>query len=391
MYEAAKIVDSDMTAIEQYISWFFQTSQQKIENLKKIKKPSIGWISVYTPEEVIYAAGAVPFRITGEEQESYSMARAALFSNMCPYTLSCLEEGIQGIYNFSKGVVIVNTCDARRRLYDAWRYFVNTPFVHLLDLPKFISFESKDYFRKQIILFIKALENYFGRKITDDSLKEAIYLCNKTRGLLNKLYDFRKRDNLSITGAQALKIVKAGMSGVKQEFNEKLEGLVNLLETREIVHKKNGLRVLLSGSYFDQVELIECIENSGAIVVCEDLSNGIKYFEGKVDFNKDPVTALTDYYLEKAPCARMIDSDKRFNHIWKLIEEYNVDGVIYFSLKFCSTNLIDFPYLEEKLKQRGISVLFLEGERTLINFSQLKTRIQAFIEMLGEKHDTNHD
>jgi len=386
VHKATKIAGyNNKNEIEQYISWFYQTSRQKVENLRKIDKPSIGWVSVYTPEEVIYACGAVPFRITGEGQGSCSMARASLFTNICPFTLSCLEEGIQGIYNFSSGIVIVNTCDARRRLYDAWKYYVNTPFVYLLDLPKFISSESKDYYRRQIVLLIKSLEDYFGRRITEDSLKEAIYLYNETRKLLNKLYNLRKRIPPPITGAQAINIIKAGMSGLKQEFNEKIEGLIDILETREATYKKNGLRVLLSGSYFDQTDLIELIEDSGATVICEDISNGVKYFEGNVDLNKDPITALADYYLEKAPCARMIDSDKRRNHILKLIEEYKVDAVIYFSLKFCATNLLDFSYQKEQLKKRGIPVLFLEGERFVVNFSQLKTRIQAFMEMLYEK------
>jgi len=382
MHNTHELINSEMTSIEQYVSWFVQTSEHKIKNLKQNSKPSIGWFSVYTPEEIIYAAGAVPFRVTGESSESYSLARVALFTNMCSYTLSCLEEGMQGSYNFIRGVVIVNTCDARRRLYDAWKYYVNTPFVHLLDLPKVISVESKDYFRKQIVIFIKSFEDYFGKKISTDSLRETIYLCNKTRNLLNKLMDFRKGDEPLITASQSMGIIKASMCGHKHEFNEKLNGLVNLLENREISHKKKSLKILLSGSYFDQINLIKLIEDSGATVVCEDISNGIKYFEGEIDLNKDPITALADYYLEKAPCARMIDAERRFKHIWKLIDQYNVDAVIYFSLKFCSTNLLDFPYLEKELKQRGVLVLFLEGERFLVNLNQLKTRIQAFIEML---------
>ncbi|MFH1287882.1 MAG: 2-hydroxyacyl-CoA dehydratase family protein, partial [bacterium] len=147
--------------IAQYISWFQESNRQKVENLKKVNKPSVGFVSIYTPEEVFYAAGLVPFRITGEKGIPYNMARASLFANLCPYILSCLEEGIKDIYSFSNSIVIVNSCDARRRFYDAWKHYISAPFVHLLDFPKIVSFDSKDYFKKQIILLIKALEEHF--------------------------------------------------------------------------------------------------------------------------------------------------------------------------------------------------------------------------------------
>lgn len=64
-----------------------------------------------------------------------------------------------------------------------------------------------------------------------------------------------------------------------------------------------------------------------------------------------------------------------------MTKDYGADAVIYYSLKFCDNNLIDFPYQKQRLNEHGISVLPLEGERALVNLHQIKTRIQAFIEM----------
>src|SRR3990167_8967861 len=162
-------------------------TRNKITNLKRLGNPAIGWFSVYTPEEIIYASGITSFRITGEEAVSSMHSRALMFTNLCPYTLSCLEEGLQGVYNFLDGVTIVNTCDVRRRLYDAWRRYVKTSFCHIIDLPRTVSQESKSYFKNQLTLFKKAIEEQFKRKITDSSLREAISVWNETRSLLTKL------------------------------------------------------------------------------------------------------------------------------------------------------------------------------------------------------------
>lgn len=369
--------------IDLFIENINQKTKDKIKILTKSDQPKMGWFSVYTPEEIIYAAGIMPFRITGDLAPASIKSRAILFSNICPYTLSCFEEGIQGIYNFLDGVVMVNTCDARRRLYDAWKMYLKTPFIHIIDLPKTVAPESSNYFENQFFKFKDALENHFKYKISEKLLNEAICLYNKTRILLSQLYELRKRKDPPIKGSEALAIVMASMAGDRRDFNEGLGSLLKKLNGLSNGPNKKNKRILITGSYFDQLGLIKMIEDLGAIVVCEDLSNGIKYFEGSVEITKEPVKALAEYYLNKAPCARMADSEKRSKDILKLVKDYKVDAVIYFALKFCDSNLIDFPYQKNKLSEAGIPVLFLEGERTMVNLGQLKTRVQAFLEING--------
>lgn len=368
-------------SIDFFVEDIVRIHKDRFNILKKINRPKIGWVSIYTPEEVIYAAGLVPFRITGEESLSDSQAKAAITTNFCPYILSCLEEGLRDIYSFIEGVVIVNTCDARRRLYDVWKFYVNNKYNYLIDFPRVISPISKKYFRRQIELFIKSLEKHLGYKIAEDSLTDAIILWNKTRELLKRLYDLRKKKEVfPFRSSQVINIVKASQAGCKKDFNSKLSILLDVMKRQKSVCDIRKKRILLCGSYFDQTKMIDFIESLDAVVVCEDLSNGLKYFEGKVSLKEGAISGLADYYLEKAIFARMIDAEKRFNHLWRIIEDYKIQAVIYFSLKFCDTNLMDFPYQKNRLNERGVSVLFLEGERFMENIEQIKTRIQAFLE-----------
>ncbi len=98
-------------------------STNKIEILKKVDKPKIGWFSTNIPEEIFYAAGMVPFRITGESDAGTSDASGLLHRNICSYVLSCLSEGTAGVYDFIDGLVFSNTCDARVRLHDVWNHY----------------------------------------------------------------------------------------------------------------------------------------------------------------------------------------------------------------------------------------------------------------------------
>ena len=139
-------------------------------------------------------------------------------------------------------------------------------------------------------------------------------------------------------------------------------------------------RILLTGSYFDHGEIADLVESYGAEIACEDVSTGLKYFEGQVATEGDPIEALASYYLEKASCARMTDCERIFRRLSALIEEYNIQAVIYFTLKFCDNNLFVYPFLKKQLDERGIPVFFIESERIVENKEQVKTRVAAFLE-----------
>ena len=66
-----------------------------------------------------------------------------------------------------------------------------------------------------------------------------------------------------------------------------------------------------------------------------------------------------------------------------LEKSIDVEAAIIFVLKFCDTHMFDTPQLTEELKALGFPVLSLEWDHLLSGFSQLRTRIQAFLEMVG--------
>ncbi|MCP4626145.1 MAG: 2-hydroxyacyl-CoA dehydratase [bacterium] len=349
--------------------------------LKKINAPKIGWVSIYTPEEIIWAAGAVPYRISGESCEDTMMAKSHIHGNICSYMLSCYEELWENEENLCDGVVITNTCDTRGSLYHACSHFFDKKFfIHSLDMPRVVDSDTKAYFKNRIEIMISAIEEHFECEITENSLKEAIFLCSRTRELLSKLQESRKTDKPPITGTQAIDIVKTAMSGLKGDFNKRLEAFLSKADFSAQDDNAGKPRVLISGSYFDHKNITRFIEEKGGIIVCEDISNGLKYFENNIDPSGEPIQAIADYYLEKATCASMLNSEKRFDHMWNIINKYNVHCVIFFVLKFCDNNLMDFPYQKKRLNKKGIPVLLVELERIMENIEQVKTRIQAFLE-----------
>jgi len=354
--------------------------RNRFELLRAEKRPKIGYVSIQTPEEILLAAGVVPFRLTGEEGTDTSEASARLSQNYCSYVLSCFGEGLAGLYDFADGVIFADACDMRKRLWEAWTRDVPGTTSYFLELPNDASTISKEYFTLQLRKLLRKLEGQYGRAIGEEALREAIRTCNRSRALMRRLYEYKKGGGQALSGEESIQVVKAATTGLKESFNARMSALLAALEAAGQPPARKRHRVMICGSYFDHQGIIDTIEEAGADIVCEDISNGVKYFEGEIDLDAEPVAAIAAYYLEKHTSARILDTGIRIQHLLGLAREYRVDSIIYYALKFCDTNLHDFPYVRERLREEKIPVLFIEGERNATNIAGAKTRIQTFLE-----------
>ena len=66
-----------------------------------------GFLCTYVPEEIMHAAGALPVRITGHNQETeLEDGSAYLYVNNCSFSRSCLQMGLRGEYDLLDGVIL---------------------------------------------------------------------------------------------------------------------------------------------------------------------------------------------------------------------------------------------------------------------------------------------
>jgi bzd-type benzoyl-CoA reductase N subunit len=364
----------------------FPKTTQILEHKNQGKKV-FGWLCTYVPEEIIHAAGALPIRITGYSKEmELEEGTAFLYINSCSFSRSCLQLGLKGEYDFLDGVAGGSTCDGARRLFDLWRNYIDTPFYHVLTVPRKYTQSAHDLYHSQVLQFKEHLEEFMGIQITDESLYRSIGVYNESRSLLRHLYELRKLDNPPITGTETMEILNACFRMPKELFNEWLRNLLDRMDVSASASKSRA-RLMLVGSAITNPELIESIEELGGLIVTDELCTGTRYWSDPVvlDKNSTPVEAISRRYLNNFPCARMFPSDERFNRILDLTRDFRVDGVISQIIRYCVPYAHDLPLLTERLKANGIPTLALDVEYGTSGSGQIRTRVQAFLEMLEEK------
>ena len=349
----------------------------------KNAQPQIGWLCAFAPEEIVSAAGLLPMRLSGGG-ESTTVADAYIYANLCPYVKSTLALGLNGKARHLDGLVFVRSCDGMRRMYDVWKSYVGTRFVYMLEVPKNKDEAAVEYFASQLRKFAHALEQEFRVDITTASLNQAIKTANQARKIMQQIYKLQRGIPLPLPGSEVFQLGLEGMRTDKESFIAKLKKYYS--QAKSLIKqpdKERKVRVLIGGNVVDRPELFNLIEAAGADVAAADLCTAMRHFDHLVEENtNDPYLALAQRYLGKLRCARITGLGEHFAELKKLVKTYAVDGVVYTSVKFCDQHLADAPYFMEKLKDDGMPVLFLENDYTWGNIGQLRTRVEAFVEML---------
>lgn len=358
---------------------------QPVREWKEKGGKVVAWQCTYVPEEVLWAAGILPVRMTGDSRElELENANAYLYINTCSYCRACLELALGQQWDFLDGYASAATCDGSRRLADVWQnYVTNIPLIYVLTVPRKFTERAHMLYLDEVKEMKKRVEEFAGVKITDDSLRGAITLFNRSRQLLGELYQMKKADNPPVTGAETLEIINAGFRMPKDKFNDLLERL--LAEIKATGRQVTGsVRLMINGSPINNPEFIKTIEDEGAIVVVDELCMGTRYWWDQVDTNtySDPLEALSRRYLNNFPCARMVPCDKRFERVLELARDYRVEGVVSQIIRYCVPYAHDQPLLRERLEAIKIPVLELDTEYGMSGSGQIRTRAQAFLEML---------
>jgi benzoyl-CoA reductase/2-hydroxyglutaryl-CoA dehydratase subunit BcrC/BadD/HgdB len=345
-----------------------------------MKKIAIFDSGVETPEEIILAAGFIPYRLFGDPTIQVDKANEHIPPTHCLWTRNLLEQALKGLDKDVEGFITAHGCDRTNREYDIWYECLNLKFKYFLNTPLKRDAIALKFFINDMKELIYQLESTFKIKITDNKLTEAIIKTNKIRRLLRELSEYRAKNLL--LGSEFHSLVKRALQSDKNEVLNHLNSSLEKIKNKTPFNLDNKKRVLLTGSDIDDSEFLVYLEDLGFHIIIDDLCVGTRYFWHEIDEHKEPIEALAKYHLEKPIYSTKFPSYDRFDFLKILAQNYKVNGIINVAQKFCEPVLYDHPYLNKKFKELEIPYLFVEATYNRESYKQLSTRFSAFAEII---------
>ncbi len=352
----------------------------------EVGKPILGWLCSYTPEEIVAAAGFIPCRLNSfSEFPDKPNSSSVLPPNFCPFTRRLFDKANSGGFKDIHGLVTVYSCDPMRRLADAWSLYLKPRFFHRIDVPRRQDQKAEEYFLAQIKSLKQALENEIGQKITDKDLFQSIESFNTTRNLIQEITNKRDQAPFVMKARDFFDLVQKVQSLDRNQANALLEKAVTDIDFHHpapATDEDQRPRILVSGNIIEDSDFLDLIEGSGGYVVADTVCNLTRHYTQLVDTTIEPCRAIARRYLNRPECFRMTSVHNRMQNIVSKAKESRCHGVIYHCLKFCDLCQSDIPHLSNRLKDEDIPLLVVERESLSEGIEQVRTRIEAFLELI---------
>ena len=340
----------------------------------------IGHFQVYFPEEIVYAAGMLPFKVCGAPIEAVQ-ADSRFGSYLCSILKTSLELALSNRVQLDM-FVTHPICDAARNLGAVWGRNFTYP-CQILYLPQNANSPAAvTYLRNEYARLLRSVETIAGRPVTEDDLRRSLAVYNRNRALLRELYGIKRETPWLVSADEAYVLVAIGGLIPREEHNELLETVLPLISARTN-KKQDKIRLVFEGGFCEQppLDLIRAIARS-CYVVDDDLLIGLRWILEDVPLEGDPLFNLAFAYLEKSsysPVQHDLRKPKE-KMLLERIRNSRADAAILTAAKMCEPGLEEQVAYLHALDKEGIPYFISEFEEKMTTFDHMEIQLETFVE-----------
>lgn len=374
-----------MNMINDLLAVLEETSRNpKVQLEKHIAKGRklIGCLPYFCPEELVYAAGMIPFGLWGAEIQ-VSEAKRYWPSFICSLMQTTLELGIRGEYDCLSAVMIPILCDSLKGMHDNWRFGVeNVPVIPVAHAqnrktPAGVEFTASQYRKIKM-----QLEELSGQYISNSGILEAVRLYNNRRSVMRRFQKAAASHPEIMTPSLRHAVYKSSYFMDVAEHMSIIQVLNELLEQAP-VSDWTGIKVVTSGILADHTDFLRILEDCHIAVVDDEVTNESLRFRNDVPETNDPIFGLAQQIGLVEGCAVLFDpGKKRGSMLVDLVKASGADGAVLVQMKFCDPEEYDYVPIKKMLDDAGIRSLLIETDQQLGKLEQTRTAIEAFCESI---------
>lgn len=364
---------------------------QELQDAKAQGRKIVGTFCVFVPEELTLAADAVQVGLCSGADAGTELAETLVPRNTCALIKSFMGFKLARLCPYIESCDLLvgeTTCDGKKKAYEQ---LAEMAPIHIMEVPQKKDDHDRVLWKTEVLRYKQVIEKLTGRTITADKLKAAIKTVNAKRRALQRLNHLRAAEPAPISGRDVLLVNQISFYDDPVRFTAKINELCDEIEARikrgQGVAPKGTPRLMLSGCPMavPNWKLPYIIESSGAIIVSEESCIGSRNTRDLVDESVDTLEGMLEAIAERylrIDCATFTPNTERLDNIVQLAKESQADGVIHYGLLFCQPYAHESIKVDKALKNAGIPMLSIETDYSMEDVGQLKTRVEAFVEML---------
>jgi len=348
--------------IEALIKDFKEISEnpkRQLESCKASGKKAVGVMPYFAPEELVYAAGMMPFGMWGSNKKTISRAKEYCATFYCTIAQLDLEMMLDGTMDMLDGVITPTICDTLRPMSQNIRVAMGKKLkVIFLAHPQNRFDENGLKFTISQYTNIKnELEKISGKQISNDDIKNAINVYNDSRRARREFIKLAAEHCDVITPTKRSAVLKASWFMMKDEYTQKLNELNEELRALPVCDWQ-GRKVVTSGIICDNPVLLSIFEENNIVIVADDVANESRSFLVDVPENDDAMRVLALQFANQDYDVLLYDcndnKNRRGEYITDLVKKSGADGLIIFMQQFCDPEEVEYPYLKQVLDRAGV-------------------------------------
>ena len=358
-----------------------------ISAYKQEGKKVIGVLPYFAPVELVVAAGMVPMGIWGSNKKTIAQAKEYCATFYCTIAQLALEMLLDGTLDQLDGIITPTICDTLRPMSQNFRVAMEgkLPCIFLAHpqnrKPAFgLQFTVDQY------MHVKSeLEKISGNTITDEALRDAIKVMNRSRKARREFVKLAGQHPEAISAVERSAVLRSAWFMEPAVHAQKLEELNEELSKLPASNWK-GRKVVTSGIICDNPKLLQIFNDNNIAIAADDVAQETRAFRVDASEEGDPMMALAQQFADQDYDVLLYDEhsnkNRRADYVVQMVKESGAQGLVLFMQQFCDPEEMEYPYLKKALDDAGIPHIKLGVDQQMRDFGQASTAIQAFADVL---------
>ncbi|AWI06004.1 2-hydroxyacyl-CoA dehydratase subunit D [Clostridium drakei] len=360
--------------------------------LRALKEPeNSAWINIFTPVEILQCFDINPLSIecmacfmSGFECEDFVNEYAeniGIAETLCSYHKGFIGTVESGILPKPKFAFTTSTCcdgNVNTIRYLAKKHSLDS---YILDIPYEYSLKSEKYVVTQLKEMIDMLEEKSGKKFDEDKLKEILKRENESKKFFKEYLKYQRTKYYPSSLTLHMYMLFAAHVGIGTK--EIYDFYKLLAEDIKKYPESEGVKMFW-------VHLLPYYQET----MKEYFNFNPKYQIQSYDINFDYMEELDIEHPLEALAKKLILNiyngpyERKIKAIEKAVDTLQSEAVIHFCHWGCKQSSGGVMQLKQTMKEKSIPMLILDGDcmdRRNCHDGQLKTRLEAFLEILKNK------